>query len=424
MRTRIFQMILLSVSAALLTVSCDIKFPENEATVIYDEYGFANCLKPIKAYTTVKYNDVTFNVNIFPDAVNYLMEVYSEAIEEGIEPSSNALVDRLTIPAGEIPYTFKAPEEMNLYYRVCATNPQKANSKWTYGSFKTETDPTTVCSKPTNVEITTIFEKVIFNWDVYPDTEFYEVEIYNNSIPEEGEPSSANLVESFKLTPLEIPVTKTIAAGQTCYYRIRATAPSTTLRNSKWVKGSFTTEAFNWPTDETAITESYKDDGTDSRYKSISKETTSLGTGHNEAEVVIGKIHFARDCYFVGDRVTTSGKGDYSSEWGASVPINRRYVFFKICKPGSFTCTFRNNKDFRATVALITNKKGEGKKAVWIYDVTDIPSGLDRTNGTRTIEITEEMLYGITEAAEIRIFDGSMTQAVQLYPPYIWTPAE
>ena len=387
---------------------------------------FNKCLAPTDVKAKVLYMNVTFDWRVYGDAEYYDLEIYSAVPAEGEEPDPDALVDRLKITPEMLPYTYRGPEDKKLYYRVKAVREGREDSRWVSGTCVTDVDPTTTCSLPTNVKVVAICDMVIFTWDVYPNTKAYEVEVYDDAIPAEGDPAPETLVKTISVEPTHVPDTVMFEPNQKLYYRLRGTAPETDLKPSKWVKGSFSTTEFIRPVDEHAlnstVTQNYKLEDIDGN---PSPFTGTGATQPVDAVVTLSDgFTYAYKCMYYGNRVTlpTGLVTDLNSDYGASIPT-KDYVSFKVCKPGTMENYFAAAAaTAEACVVLLTNKEGEGKKARILYKGTDLP--VTATVGTLTktkINIKESDLYGIKEAATVYAF-SSNRKGLHVFQ-ITWTPA-
>lgn len=396
-----------------LAVACDTKYE------IVDQLDFPRCMKPTQVKADVEYTNVTIDLRVFPDAEKYNIEFYNTEIPEEGEPLAADLFKSITVTTKEIPYTFAAPEEQTFYFRVQALNEKKLASHWSApAKFTTTTDPATVCTKPDGIEVKVIGnKKVNFKWSTYPDTKFYVLEIYSKAIPSTGEPDAADLVKATNIDVDKVPFDLTLDAYGKYYYRVKASNPESVRRDSKWASGSIEVEAFVWPTDPTAITESFT-----SSKPSVSPDMSGLASGAELAtDIVFEKIIYAKGCKYYGDRVSMSGKPTMDSS--GQLPTNR-HVRFKVNVPGSFSFVPRcSSVDKKLTITVVTNKPDEGEILTTIYDeVFDINLSPSSGGTPLTFTIPEDVLYGITEAATVYVW-SSNGGGQQVYP-ITWTKAE
>lgn len=413
LKMKIFTLVL----AVAFTCACS-KF--DSGVKVYDEPEFPVCLSPVSIETFVKYDEVTLRCRVFRDAREYEMEIFSYDVTDVEEPDADKLVMSLKIPSDAIPYKFKAPEESKLYFRIRALNEAKRPSKWVYGSFETGTDPSTICSKPTDAKAAAVFEKVTFSWTTYPDTEIYELEVYDESIPDSGDPEASSLVQKFELKAAQIPFTYTFDPGKNYYFRVRATAPSTALRNSNWVKGMFMTAKMSWPKDEGALDFSLSSAWT----ASINSEKFS---GYNSGQVVpeggieVDKVTYGNGIIYYGDRVQIPCCYNWDeTTYSVKMPL-KRYISFKINRPGTLSFIPYTSGKPTIVLAIVAKKAGE-TYAKYLYEIkssTSFPQKNDEKN-RQTLEVKEDDLYGIEEAATIYLFSNA--GGFHCYP-LTWTPS-
>jgi len=395
----------------------------DSGVTIYTNPNLPRCLSPVSVQTNVKYDNVTVELKVFSDAKLYEMEMYSEDVKGVEDPDPEKLVTVQSFLPIMVPYEFKAPEEMKLYYRMRATNTEKDPSLWVYGSFETGTDPSTICTKPVDATAKAVFDKVTFSWTTFADTEIYELEVYKSPIPESGEPAGSDLVKSYKLAPSDIPYTEKFEQNKNFYFRVRATAPSSTRRNSKWATGSFATKAFVWPNEEAAL-----DYGLTAPWTATINSTKfpgySSGTKVPAEHIVVDKVTYGYDGTYYGDRYQIAQCYDWDkTSYAVSIP-KKRFEMFKINKPGTLSFVPYASKTPSIVIALIVTKAGE-KSASYAYkkeNVTCYNKSGDKETYRQSFEITEDMLYGIEEAATIYIFSDA-NGGFNCYP-ITWAPAQ
>ena len=422
---------IITVITAISTMaSCDRFNPED---LIIKDIDVPQCLKPVSVQTKVDYNIVTLDLKIFPDAEKYIFEIYKTIIDENSDPNPEDLVDSYNIDPEDIPFKFNAPEDVTLYYRICAVNEtkMKEQSLWTTGRFRTDVDPTTICLT-LEPELKECFELVQFNWQK-AETDKYLLEIYTSSIPSSGEPDPAKLFKSVELTNTDLPYQYRFPSdGTTYYYRTKAIDLAGERKDSKWAKGSFKPEVFSWPNAETSLdygltapfVDSYEEPHATNIKTLFDAEKAGNSSVKNiNGEVVYNKVHYMDNVQYTSKRISTSGNGKYTDaeEYGVSIPINNRHVYFCINQPGQISVCLRKNDDLpnsRGTIALLTTKKGFGTKAIYLLDTPDVT----KSQGEPWIvNVTEEHLYGITEPAKILIFNSAKTAGIHMYP-LTWTP--
>ena len=401
---------------ALVLTACDKEY------VINNVPQLKQCLTPVEVKAKVQYMKVSLEWRLFADAESYYVEVYSEVPGEGEEPNPEALFDQFEVAKDNVPYTFMGPEDMRCYFRVKAMRSGRADSRWASGTFKTDTDPTIYCSKPTNLSATAICDMVVFNWDTYPNTKLYELEVYDKFIPSSGEPDAANLVKKVEIEPTQLPDTLMFSPDLKLFYRVRAVNPDSELKPSKWLTGtSFETKAFVWPEDEKALNEKTTQDykGTDDNGNP--SPFTGSNTKNTE-EITLNKFTYGVQCVFWGNRISlpAGNSSAVTSEFGAPVPV-KNFMSFKTCKPGAIETYLTSTSGGEACVVVLTDKEGEGKKAKIIYRSSDIHKDYFGSGKTRDkIVIKEGDLYGIKEAATVYVFASNYknVQVLQM----IWTP--
>ena len=247
MKFTVKHIVLLALAIASLT-GCKRFDPEERIVHALD---MPQCLTPVSVKTTVLYNDVTFDLKVFPDAEKYVLEIYRSAIYDDVEPSESDLVERYDIDPRDIPYTISTLEDVTLYYRISATNESagKTQSFWTTGRFKTSINPARICLTP-EPEVTVSNDLIRFNWQKVL-TDKYLLEVYTSAIPSSGEPDEADLYKSIELTNDDLPYSEVFPSREGAYYfRVKAMDLAGERLDSKWAKGRFTSTAYVWPNDE------------------------------------------------------------------------------------------------------------------------------------------------------------------------------
>lgn len=394
---------------------------------IYDYAEMDHCLTPVEVKAKVQYMEVTFDWKVFADAKLFHVEIYSPVPAEGEEPDPTTLIDEFDVTPRQLPYTYTGPEDMRCFYRIKATSPDRGDSRWATGTFKTDVDPRYTCATPSNLKASVIWDMVVLEWDIFPNVTKYELEVYDHGLPAEGDPDPANLVKSEEVAPDHVPDSLKFSPNTQYYYRVRSTAPGTDLKPSKWVRGAFKTTEVNWPTDEKALnvktTQNYSgtdDNGNPSPFTAGGKANTEVMT--------LNGFTYGVKCMYYGNRVTlpTGNASMVDNQYGASIPTGN-YFSFKICKPGTIETYFTRASETakaEACVVLLTDK-GDGKQANNIYYNVDIhPTGDLWSNGKTKdkVVVKEGDLYGITEAATVYIYAGNQ-KGMHVFQ-VTWTPDE
>ena len=398
---------------------------------IYPYARFEQCLAPTEVTAKVVDLTVTLKWKTYPDAKTYFVEIYNAVPDNVDSPDPAALIDSLVIPSSEVPYTFRGPKDTRCFYRVKAQNPECRDSRWVTGTFKTDVDPLITCKTPGEVEANAFCEMVVFSWEPSINATAYELEIYSSSIPFSGEPDPANLVHCDTLTLSEVPDTVWFPAYETFHYRVRATAPGTTLEPSKWTKGTFETMAFVWPNDATAVdrtavtVQDYAGtcaDGSASPFTANGKATTK--------NITLNGFTYGHKCTYItnatnGSRIqlgSTSQASDFNTQYGAPVP-SKNFLSFNVVTPGTLETYLASTTGAEASIVLLTNKTGVGKKARFLYKGTDMVNTAYYTSAAtkQQFSITKGDLYGISSAATVYIF-ASNYKALHVMQ-VTWTPA-
>lgn len=392
---------------------------------IYPYAKLEQCLTPTELRAKVFNLTVTFDWKAYPDAKTFYVEIYNRVPGEGEEPDHAALVDSLEFPASQLPYEYRGPKDTRCYYRVKAKNPECKDSRWASGTFKTDVDPEITCSTPTDLKATAIGEMVVFTWDLYPNTTRYELEIYDKYFPADEEPDPANRILADTLQRAEVPDTVWLEPNVKRYFRVKGSAPGTTLEDSKWVTGSFETSVFVWPTDTSALsptavtTQNYKgydNDGNASPFTGSNKPTTKT--------ITLNKFTYGHKGTFWGNRIGLAGTAqasDFDTEYGAPIP-SKNYLSFKIVTPGLLKTYFLSTVGADACVVLVTTKLGEGKRSRYVYRVPSVRTEYYSAGMTQDeITIKKGDLYGITEAATVYVYAPNY-KALHVYQME-WTPS-
>lgn len=383
---------------------------------IVDQIDFPRCMKPVGLTSTVEMMNATIEWKVFPDAEKYIIEFYNTSIPELSEPDPSALVKTVTIGPKEVPYVFKGDEDVTYYYRVRSTHEGKEPSKWSASDkFTTESDPSIVCTRPREITITQVGStKVKCTWDTYPDTEYYVLEVYTKSIPDLTEPAVADRVLTQQIAAANIPakIDFTQPYG-TYYYRLKACNPESGRRDSKWVKGTLKTAEFAWPNDPNAFKENYTQP-----WKKEEDFYPYLNEEHSKfvATCTVEMLTYYKDTQFSGDRASTGSWSEDKTYAPIILPKDQKHISFLVNCPGRFSFIPRTSQGDEAmlTIAILTNKEGEGKKAQILYDKGGVPSAKAEANRIYFV-LSEELLWGITEPAKVFIY-SSNKKAQQVYP--------
>ena len=440
----IFKFVCLLALPVLATVACERFNPEDE---ILTNFDMPRCMKPVRVQSEVEYNTVRISLKVFHDAEYYIFETYNSVIYEDSDPYIEDRVDSMTVSPKDVPFSFTTLEDVTLYYRIAAVNNKKGKemSRWAVGKFTTKVDPTQTCLT-LSPEATPVCEFVTFNW-MATAAERFLLELYSVAVPSTGEPDPANLIESIPLEFDQLPYTKKFALG-TYYYRVKAIDTLGVRKDSKWTRGSFTvSEVFEYPNDEAAF-----DYG-------VAAGTTKAGTldpdyiydtyeiepGDKMSEpMTVDKVTWlygaSNQGTYKGDCIMYNRRKGYENLTDGSTRVASDVGFrMKINKPGTFKFFFTlykstdtwEGKEHKFQIVL--EKKINGaKKGEFIYNqrpeyVAKSASSKTDPNYWITVEVTEDMLYGIEEPATLYVWhemDNTNNSGIQLhyYPP-TWTPA-
>ena len=440
----IFKFVCLLALPLLATVGCERYNPEDEIITYFD---MPRCMQPVRLSTDVEYNRVEVSIRVFHDAEYYIFETYNSVIYEDSDPYIEDRVDSMTVKPKDIPFVFTTLEDVTLYYRIQALNPSKGKepSRWAVGKFTTKVDPALTCLT-LSPEAVPVCEIVTFNWTPATAAERYLLELYSSAVPSSGEPDPANLIESIPLTVDQLPYSKKFGLG-TYYYRVKAIDTLGVRKDSKWSKGDFkVTEVFEYPNDEGAydygvtpgtaktgvldvdyIYDNYEIDAGDDMPSAMTEDKITWLYSKGNTGV------------YMGDFITYARRAGYETLSDGNRVANDVGCRFKINKPGTlkFFCKLANKQTWagnecRLQVALETKKNG-AKKCEMIHDARpeNIATKASEKSDAKywvSVDILEDMLYGIEEPATIYIWheldvtDTSKKPKWDYYPP-TWIPA-
>ena len=412
--------------AGLTVLSCS-KDPD---VVIHDKIDFDQCLTPVGVDFDVEYIQITVDCDkIFPDAEKMELEVFSEPFPPDGEANEEYLIRRDFIEPKDFPYTFTGPDETTCYMRLRATNETagKKPSRWVSGYVKTDVDPDLTCGKPADAKTIVNFSQVTFSWTPAANVKQYEIEIYKEPLPAIGEPDPSNLVRSLVKLASEIPFIEEFGVRK-YYYRVRGTNEEDGLKASGWVKGSFTTTAYDWPTDRDAF--DYGRSHSSPRTSTITVEAFSALNWNAGDEVPAGSeitvdgitygpgVKFEAD----GDRISFAQCNSWDKNYTNNFPLVR-YVCFKVNKPGSLSFIPRLGGSTKPEIIVGVKTKKTGQvifKYVYREKPADSTTLKEKDEANRiTVPITREDILGIDEAATIYVC--CTTTRLHMYP-ITWTP--
>ena len=175
----------------------------------------------------------------------------------------------------------------------------------------------------------------------------------------------------------------------------------------KWTP-SADAPAPTWPTDETAINETWMSDYT---------KTEKYPAQEYDANVTIEKVTYYassdKKIKWASNRLQFGGKPslDNTTYPGVSIPTGARYATFKITRPGKVSVFFyaggSNNTGRNGSVVLETNVGGT--KAAKVLHSADAALSTSASDGLIELSVTAEDLAGITEAAVLYFFSNNNT---------------
>jgi hypothetical protein len=418
---------------ALLTLMClgFVSCSKDPDVVIYEQIDFAQCLTPIDVRFSVNNVEVTVSCEkSFPDAEKFELEVCSEPAPSEDQVSNEALIRRDIID--NLPYTFTGPDETPCYLRLRAINETagKKPSRWTSGYVMTGVDPEHTCVRPSDAKAVATFTSVKFSWTQASNVKAYEIEIYKEPLPTSGEPFATNLYcPKIVKGVTEIPFVMEFPIRQ-YYFRVRGINEEDGLKPSSWVRGTFATSAFTWPTNNEAFDFGYSHDNP--RTSVISPEAfAAVGWAPGtkvpaDTEYTVDGITYGPDVQFEsdGERITLSSCNKWDkTNYARNFPLNR-YIYFNVNGPGSLSFMVRlsGSTSPKLYVGVLAKKLGATTFEYISEDniaVTETSKEKNEANRV-TIEIPRDKMMGIDDAATVYIFGG--IAKISLYP-ITWTPA-
>ena len=418
---------------ALLTLTflCILSCSKDPDVHIYNEIEFEQCIAPVNVRFSVKNVEITVSCDkSFPDAEKFEIEIYSEPVPGNDEVNDEFLIQKYVFE--DFPFTFTGPDETPCYMRLRATNETegKKPSRWTNGYVMTGVDPDHTCVRPADATAAVSYTSVTFSWTQATNVKQYEIEIYKEPLPSNGEPFATNLycpkiVKDVKEIPfvMEFPIRK-------FYYRVRGINEEDGLKPSSWVKGSFTTSAYQWPANKNAFDYGYTP--TSPRTSVISTEAFAAAgwaPGDKvpaETEYTVDGITYGPDVQFEadGERISFAACNKWDkTNYARNFPLNR-YLHFDVNKPGSvsFIVRLAGSTSPKLFVALKATKLGATTFEYISEDnITVTETSKEKNEANRvTIEIPRNKMMGIDDAATVYIFGG--IAKISLYP-ITWTPA-
>ena len=406
---------------------CLISCSEDPNVPIHSELDFTKCLRPVNFKCNVQYVDVTIDFKAFPDAEAYQVEAYSTdflTLPEGEEPLPEDCVFRALITEEDLPYTFKAPEEITCHIRLRAVNEtaEREPSEWVTGRVKTDVDPATRCGTPTDFKV-----EVNYNWitgKLVPleNVAEYVIELYSAAIPSSGDPDPANLIDTQTILPSEFPITvKGVPAG-TYYYRIQGRNEEAGLNPSKWVKGSFKTVDYWWRNTEGTFdynlaSGSYKE--TKFVQASIEAELPSKATG--TGTYTWDGVTYGPGCSYTNDKWSFNRCKLWDNTTYAKPFPLEAYEVIEVTQPGTLSFIPRagstaENKMPEVVLALLAERDGKTTFEYVYQEVLKTSETINKKDEANrlTIEVTEDHLYGITSPAKLYLFMN--LNQVTVYP--------
>lgn len=416
---------------------------------IYDQLEFDQCICPVNVRYKVEYVTITVSCDkTFPDSEKYELEVYSAPLPPEDGTNEEALIGRYFFLPDEFPYSITGPDETPCYLRLRALNETAGRkpSRWTSGYVVTDVDPEKTCARPSDAKAVANYTSVTFSWTPAANVKEYELEIYKEPLPTSGEPFASNLYcPKIVKAATEIPFIMEFPIRQ-FFYRVRATNEEDGLRASSWVKGSFTTSEYAWPTDNDAFDYGYSH--TNPRTATISEEAFAHAfDGSTELvwapgasvpapvtvdnvttypEYTVDGVTYGSDVKFESDadRVTFANCNKWNkTDYSENFPLNR-YVCFKVNKPGSVSFIVRllGSTAPKLFVGIKTKKTGAVQfENIYKADIVITPTINEKNEENRvTIDIPRDKLMGIDEAATVYIYGGVVKMSIY---PITWTPA-
>ena len=212
-------------------------------------------------------------------------------------------------------------------------------------------------------------------------------------------------------------------------FEITAAAPVVISRN-KWIdagtipaeKGSSTDPGTGdgYPNDESALdyglTEAWTATINGDKFPGYSSGAVFPAGG-----VTVDKVTYAEGVGFYGNRVQLGACYDWDkTTYSVNMP-KKRFISFKINRPGTLSFIPYCSKDATIKIALVT-KKNRIRSAIYAYETAaaSYPNKNDESY-RKTYEINASHLEGIEEAASVYIFSDS--GGFNIFP-ITWTPAQ
>lgn len=415
-------------TSVLVLASCMISCSKDPDVPIHDKLDFETCLRPIRFKCEVEYVSVTLKFTTFPDAEAYEVEAYSTdflTLPEGEEPAVEDLVYSATITAEDIPYTFKAPEEINCHIRVRAVNETEGRkpSAWVTGKVKTDVDPETRCATPTNVKVLANYNWITCSLTPMSNVKEYVMEVYSKAVPASGQPDPADLLQTITKLPSEFPFTvKDVPAG-TYYYRIQGRNEEAGLNPSKWVKGTFTTMDYSWLDVEGTFDYNLASGKKKETVFDQTKISADLGTAKNTGAGTYtwDGITYGPNCGYGNDKWSFNRCKAWDDKTYAKPLPLECYEMLKVTQPGTLSFIPRagsvDESKMPEVVLAVLTTKGDQVSFDYIYQkklATSASITSKNEENRLSIEVTEEYLYGITEPAALYLFANLNTLIV--YP--------
>lgn len=390
---------------------------------IMKELDLPKCLTPVQVKHTVETVYAEISLTTFPDAEKYEINVTAVPLETNEEPYEGQWTYQATFTPEELPYKFTGPDESQCTYQIRALNESKIPSEWVEGTFKTDVDPTTKCATPGNVKANALYNRVTFSWEASSNVAEYILELYSKSIPAVGDPDPESLIEQVICKPTELPYKKEFTNAARYYFRVRGVNQDAGLKPSKWVKASFDTAIFEWPTNESAF-----DYGLTSKYEvtyteAEMKEVGIIKNKSLESPITYKKVTFGKGAMFQGDRFYMERCKNFDSDsYAAPFPLES-YISIKVNKPGVFSFIPRLNSLTtlpEVVLGVLTKKNGViDFKYIYQQPITDGSTTKDESKRLN-ITVSEDDLFGIDEPATLYLF-WNVTKMMAY--PISWTPA-